>query len=66
MILENYLSKKIIIEENNFYYIWFMKKLVQKMTPEEDYYIWLEVILYRNMIKFINIPFKIKNILISE
>ena len=31
-ILENYLSEKIIIEENNFYYIWLMKKLLKKIT----------------------------------
>ena len=31
IIFRNYLSKKIITEENIFYYVWLVKKLLQKM-----------------------------------
>ena len=31
-ILENHLSEKMIAEENNFYYVWLVEKLLRKMT----------------------------------
>jgi len=58
-IIEQFLGiicGKMIMEKNNFYHVWLVEKSLRKIIPEKDFHIWLKVILYRNMVKFINMP----------
>ena len=43
------------MKKNNFYCIWLVEKLFERITLKKDYYVWLEIIVYRNIMKFINI-----------